>query len=136
MDLDDVAHALAEKLDTIPGLRVHSEVPQSVAPPAAVIGMGSGDFVTLDDAMSVDFGVLLLLSAAANRNAQTDLRSYCAKTGEKSIKAAIEQDSHDLLLAGVSTGANAHCHGWEVPAVINLGGTDYIGVEFKVSVAE
>lgn len=136
MNLDDVAEALSEKLNTIPGLRAHSEVPQKVNPPAAIIGIGEGGWETFEDDMQVNFGVLLLLSATNNKGAQKALRDYCNATGTLSIKAALEQDNHDLLLAGVSTGANVHCQGFDAPAIVNLGGVDYIGVEFHISVIE
>ena len=136
MNLDDIATALAEKLDTIPGLRVHSEVPQKINAPAAIIGIGEGGWETFEDDMQCNFGVLLLLSASNSKGSQKTLRDYCNGTGTLSIKAALEQDSHDLLLAGVSTGANVHCQGFDAPQEITLGGVVYIGVEFHISVME
>lgn len=134
MDLNDVADALAEKLGAIPGLRVHPEVPQQVNPPAAVIGLGSGAFVTFDADTTVNFGILLLLTASDARRTQRTLRDYCNATGTMSIKAAIEADGDDLQLAGVSTGTSAACNRWDPPGVVTIGTTDYVGVEFEVTV--
>lgn len=132
MDLDDVADAIAERLETIPGLRVFSEIPQSINPPAAIIGLGAGNQVTLDSLVTVTFGVYVLLSISNNKGSQRELRSYCV--GSKSVPDAVE--THDLTLAGISTGCSVDSNGWKAPETVELGGTTYIGIEFEFEVAE
>lgn len=136
MDLDDVAAALAERLETIPGLRVSSEVPQAVNPPVAVVGLGAGTFDTLDHLGKVEFGILVLLSSSNTKGAQKALRGYCAANGAQSIRAALESDAFELSLGGNGVGANVLVRGWSAPAVVTVGPTDYIGVEFNVDVIE
>lgn len=132
MDLDAVADGIAERLDTIAGLRVHSEVPQKINPPAAIIGLGSGTFETFEGLGSADFGVLLLLSAASSERSQKELRSYL--TGDKSIADAVNTPS--LELAGNPVGVSLQCLGWNTPDVVNLGGIDYVGVQVNLTAAE
>ena len=132
MNLDDVSDALVERLNTILGLRAFSEIPQSINPPAAIVGLGSGNTVTVDSRITVLFGVYVLLSASNNKGSQRELRSYCV--GDKSVPDAIE--TFDLTLAGVSTGCSVDSNGWKAPEVVTLGGTDYIGIEFEFEVAE
>ena len=133
MDLDAVAGALAQQLaDT--GLRAHSEVPSTINPPAAVIGMGAGGWVDFDNDMTVQFGVLVVVSAANAQNAQKLLRGYCATDGDTSIRTALEVDN--LTWKGSDLGVDVSVDGWDSPAVINIGGIDYLGVEFRVEVVE
>lgn len=136
MDLNDVANALAEKLDAIPGLRPFSEVPQKITPPAAIISMGAGGFDDFQDDISVQFKVLVLVSASNVKGAQKALRDFCSGTGTMSIKAAIEADTDELTLAGVAVASNPHVEGWAEPETYNVGGTDYTGLEFTVDIIE
>ena len=128
MDLDAVAQGLEQNLETIIGLRAFSEVPTKINPPAAIIGLGSGGYDDNFDHIGVNFGVLVLLSSSNAATAQQALRAYTAATGPSSIKQACE--------TSLGIGVDVMVNGWDAPAVITIGGIDYLGVEFHLRVVE
>lgn len=126
MDLDQLAEDLAGALGDIP-IRGYSEVPQQISPPVAIIGLGGGVFADSEDHATVQFGILVILSAANPGSAQKMIRDYCASTGNSSVKAAVE---------GADTTPDVMVKGWDAPAVITLGNIDYLGVEFTCEAVE
>lgn len=125
MDLDVVAEAIVIALSST-GVRGFSEVPQRIVPPAAIVGIGAGDYADSEDHITAQFGVLVLLSGTSPQTAQKDMRAYCQAHGPKSIKAAVES----------ITEADVLCRGWDAPAVIELGGLEFLGVEFTCEAVE
>jgi hypothetical protein len=89
-----VRAGLATALDTIAGLRVFDHVPDSLAPPAAVIEPVE---VVFDEAMvrGLDLYrafVLVIVGRMSERSASDRLDAYLAGSGGSSVKAAIEAD--------------------------------------------
>jgi hypothetical protein len=89
-----VRAGLATALDTIAGLRVFDHVPDSLAPPAAVIEPVE---VVFDEAMvrGLDLYrafVLVIVGRMSERSASDRLDAYLAGSGASSVKAAIEAD--------------------------------------------
>ena len=128
-----MAAALATEL-TRTGLRAHSEVPSVLNPPAAVIGLGEGKYDDFGGSMTVHFGVLIIVSASNARNAQKMLRDYCSTTGPSSVRTALQVDR--LSHQGTDLGVDVRVGGWDPPAVIEVGGIEYLGVEFSIEVVE
>jgi hypothetical protein len=89
-----VRAGLATALDTIAGLRVFDHVPDSLAPPAAVIEPVE---VVFDEAMVRGLDkyrafVLVIVGRMSERSASDRLDAYLAGSGASSVKAAIEAD--------------------------------------------
>jgi hypothetical protein len=87
-----VRAGLATALDTIAGLRVFDHVPDSLAPPAAVIEPVE---VVFDEAMVRGLDkyrafVLVIVGRMSERSASDRLDAYLAGSGASSVKAAIE----------------------------------------------
>lgn len=130
MNLDDTTEGLRDRLATIDRLKPHSEIPNQITAPAAIISLGPGAISDLDETLTVQFKVLVLVSLASAKDAQKRLRSYCDITGDNSIRAAIEGDQ--------TLGGNVDYTawlGWNEPASYEVGGTEYLGVEFAVEVS-
>lgn len=133
--ITEIRDAVAAKLSTIEGLRVHARVPESIAVPAAIVAPDSGTFLTYDSTMSGDsddytFIITLLVSRASERAGQVKLDGYLARSGPASVKAAIEADGADLdgVVDSVSvTEARNH-------SSILFADISYLGCEFVVRV--
>jgi hypothetical protein len=89
-----VRAALGVKLDTIAGLRCFDYVPDSLAPPAAVVEPLEIDY---DEAMNkgLEFYrayILVIVGRMSDRSSQDRLDAYLTDTGASSVKAALEAD--------------------------------------------
>jgi len=95
--IGDIRDGLAANLATIRGLRVSSWLPDSINPPHVVIAPPT---IKYDQTMGANvhgvdeytFTIRVFVNRDVTRVAQNLLDSYCAATGEQSIKAAIESD--------------------------------------------
>jgi hypothetical protein len=89
-----VRAALGVKLDTIAGLRCFDYVPDSLAPPAAVVEPLEIDY---DEAMNkgLEFYrayILVIVGRMSDRSSQDRLDAYLTDAGASSVKAALEAD--------------------------------------------
>ena len=94
MTPNGIRTALGVKLDTITGLRVFDYVPDSLAPPAAVVEPIEVDY---DQAMNLGCEfyrafILVIVGRMSDRSSQDRLDAYVAESGASSIKAALETD--------------------------------------------
>ena len=126
MNLDTVRTEIASALGSISGLRTFAYTPSSLEPPSAVVGQGAIDYdATFAGSMTAEFGILVVVSRADDRNGHSRLNEYLAPTGSGSIKAAIESDP--TLNGSVGyvtvTGANP-------PSEVEMANTSYLAVEF------
>lgn len=124
---------LATRLSTIPGLTVYTTVPATPVAPCAVIRPTKGSYDTTiangGDEYSYDVVVLATQAATAWDTAQELLDEYLARSGARSIRAAVQGD--------VSLGGYAHtCRvtGWSDYGTMSLAGADWFGVRFTVEV--
>jgi len=96
MNLGDVMQELADRLDTIPGLRVHAYPPDKITPPAAV--------VTYPDAIDYDstyarggdrltLPVVLLVGRLSARASRAHIARFADGSGAASVKAVLEAAS-------------------------------------------
>jgi hypothetical protein len=126
-----IRDGIATRLQTITGLRVHTTTPGSISPPSAVITFESCDF---DSSMSrgsddLTFVVHVFTSLASDRAGEDALFSYIDGSGSKSVKAAVEGDGTlgGAAMFAVVTRARA-------PGIVDIGGVEYYGVQFDVTV--
>ena len=92
--LSDIRSGIATNLGTISGLRTAAFVPDEPKPPIAIVFPENISFDTafgrgLD---TYSFTVQVIVSKVSDRNAQSNLDSYCNPSGASSVKAAIESD--------------------------------------------
>ena len=89
-----VRDGLKTRLLTISGLRAYDLIPDTVTPPAAVVGQLDFTF-DIDNARGLDqaqVDVLVIVQRFSERSGQDLLDSYLSGSGATSIKAAIESD--------------------------------------------
>lgn len=129
MTVAAIATALDTRLSTISGLRVYPFVPDSIVPPAAVIGVPSVEFDTYSGTSPAleTWTVHVLVGRASDRTAFTDLAAYLAKSGTKSVRAALEGDP---TLGGLATARLVRA----IPSTVTVAGTDYLAATFDVEV--
>ena len=90
----NVRDGLKTRLQTITGLRVYDLIPDTVSPPAAVVGQLDFTF-DINNARGLDQAncdVLVIVQRLSERVAQDKLDAFLAGSGAGSIKAAIEGD--------------------------------------------
>jgi len=89
-----VRDGLKTRLQTISGLRAYDLIPDTVTPPAAVVGQLDFTF-DIDNARGLDqaqVDVLVIVQRFSERSGQDLLDTYLSGSGNTSIKAAIEGD--------------------------------------------
>lgn len=89
-----VRDGLKTRLLTISGLRAYDLIPDTVTPPAAVVGQLDFTF-DIDNARGLDqaqVDVLVIVQRFSERSGQDLLDLYLSGSGNSSIKAAIEGD--------------------------------------------
>lgn len=89
-----VRAGIGTALDTIAGLRCFDYVPDSLAPPAAVVEPLEIDY---DEAMNKGLQfyrafILVIVGRMSDRSSQDRLDAYLTDTGASSVKAALEAD--------------------------------------------
>jgi hypothetical protein len=120
-----------DRLATISGLRVFDYQPDSLVPPAAVVGWPDidFDFVMGRGADSFDFPIRIYVGKASDRASNDKLEGYLNPDGATSVKAAVEADK--TLGAVADTTRVRAASG---VAVFTIGGVDFLGVTFQVEV--
>ena len=130
MNLANVRAGIATRLATITSMRVYDTVPLTINPPAAVIALADGTVgVDFNNALSVNWTVIVLLSRVDDDRSQAVLDAHLSTTGTTSILAAIAADQ--TLSGSVDA---AVVVGWDQPSTYTIAGIDYVGVELTVEV--
>lgn len=93
-DLDSVIDGLNEALRSISGLHVYDNWPEEITPPAAAVQVEGGDYDTSmdDDSYDLQFVVHVWTSRTSNRAGLAKLWTYLRRTGDSSVKQALEAD--------------------------------------------
>jgi len=131
--ITDIRIGLENNLKRIPGLRTAPNAPDLVNPPIAIVQPDSIP-VRFDVAMNrgldeFRFTITVLAHRADERSAQNKLDSYCAGSGEYSVKQAVE---YDRTLGGVVN----DCRVTEISSYgsISVNEIQYTAAEFMVVV--
>ena len=130
MSLSAVRSALKTRLETISGLTVSKEVPDTVGKlPVAIVSLATADYEVAvgDQTVGWSFKVLLLVGERDSQTAHATLDGYLAKSGTTSIKAAVE---------GGSVGDFPVVRRAENVGFISYRGTTFVGAEFIVDVVD
>lgn len=94
--VSEVMDGVADRLRTIPNLRVSFFTPDQVNPPHAVVGMP--EVVSYHSTMrrglcELTLGVMVFVPGVDDRTGQTALGAYASATGDRSVVTAIEGDT-------------------------------------------
>lgn len=131
MDLAEVGRALQDAARVIDGLNPFDNGDKVVAPPAFFVAEVDLDF---DSALSVGmdvavFNCRLLVAKADSQGARTALYGYMNRSGERSIKAALEADR---TLGGVCV--EVFVSKVVGPKLYTHSAIDYLGAQWTVQV--
>ena len=128
-----IRNGLSTNLARIPGLRTSAFTPDLVNPPIAVVQPDATP-VRFDIAMNrgldeFRFTITVIAHRQDERSAQNKLDSYCAGSGEFSVKQAVE---YDRTLGGVVN----DCRVTEISSYgsISVNEIQYVAAEFLVVV--
>jgi hypothetical protein len=131
--ITDIRIGLENNLKRIPGLRTAPNAPDLVNPPIAIVQPDSIP-VRFDVSMNrgldeFRFTITVLAHRADERSAQNKLDSYCAGSGDYSVKQAVE---YDRTLGGVVN----DCRVTEISSYgsISVNEIQYTAAEFMVVV--
>ncbi len=131
--VSDIAAALATALETIPGLRTASYLPDTFSPPVALIAIDSveyhGAFAGGD--VTHTFEVHLIVSRGSDRVAMLALEGYMSQAGSLSVKAALEADPS---LGGLVSSLVVQRSGPPASLSIGTSAVVYVWVPFTVAV--
>lgn len=131
MDVGAILAGLGARLGTIANLNVYDWPTDSVAVPAAVIGLP--DPLAYDSTMArgsdeATFPVHVLVGNVSQRSSTLALVPYMDGTGASSVKTVIEADA---TLGGAAQSTRVA----EVKAqVMSVGGIDYLAASFSIDV--
>ena len=95
MNPTSVLQGLTTALDTITGLRCFDYVPDSLAPPAAVVEPLEITYGMSMTTSGIDYYkgfILVIVGRMSDRSSQDRLDAYLTTTGSSSVKAALESD--------------------------------------------
>ena len=128
MDLNDVVDELSTQLKTITDLRVHTEPPGTVNPPAAVISWPEVDYDgTYGRGMDkVTLPLVLVVGKTSERIARKTVNAYVNGSGAKSVKAVLE--------AGTYTAFDVVCVASSAPEVDSIGGVEFLAYVFSLEI--
>jgi hypothetical protein len=131
MVIGDVRTALKDALSTISGLRCYDVFPDSMSPPAAIVGMPTQiifDTTLVRTNDTAVFPIRLLVGKATDAAAQRRLDVYLQGSGSSSVKEVLETadpgGDYNVLRVLSAQGMG----------VYDYNGVGYLGVEFTVEV--
>ena len=129
MNLADVRAGITNALTNVNNLRIYEWIPSQVAPPAAVVSLGTGSYdADYNDGMLVTYSVLVMLTRADDQHGQERLDEFLGQ-GNDSVYHVIDADP-------TLDGSCDSCRvtGWNNPGTFNIGGIEYLGVEINLEV--
>lgn len=129
MNLADVMQALADRLDTIAGLRVHGHPPDKVTPPAAIVTYP--DTYTYDETYGrgmdrIELPVVVVVGKVSARSSRDDLARFVDGSGVASVKAVLESGTYTAFDTVRVTQA--------VFDIVTIAGVDYLAATLTVDI--
>lgn len=129
MDLGNVMQAVADRLDTIAGLRCFGYPPDTVHPPAAIVTYP--ELLDFDGAYArgmdqVTLPVVVVVGRVDVRSTRDALAGYCDGSGASSVKAVLESGTYSAFHTIRVTSAEFD--------VATIGGTEYLTATFTLDI--
>jgi len=129
MNLASVRAGIKTALQGVSDLRIYEWIPSQLSPPAAVVSLGTGQYdADFNDGMSVNYGVLVMLTRADDQHGQERLDAFLGQ-GVNSVFYVI--DANPTLSASCDS---ARVTSWNNPGTFTIGGIEYLGVEVNIEV--
>jgi hypothetical protein len=129
MILEDVMQALADRADTIDGLRCFAYPPDKVHPPTFLVELPEtvnfdGTYARGMDSLTIP--AIVLVGRADARVSVKNLVPYLAGSGPQSIKQVLESGTYTAM-------DTVHVAQAEL-AVYRFGAIDFLGAEFTINI--
>lgn len=130
-DLDGIIKGLSDALRTIDGLNVYDNWPEEITPSAAAVQTEGGAYDTSmdDDSYDIQFVVHVWTSKTSNRAGLAKLWTFLRRTGDASVKRALEADQS---LGGVAE--FVHAREFRTPGFATFGDMQYYAGQVVVVV--
>lgn len=137
INIHSIRQAIADAVDVIPGVKCYAFVPNSIGPPAFVVGEVDINYhQSYGELCELMISCFLYASASTDRSGQRTLDGYIAPHGDLSVKAAIEATRSPGVAALNGTADDVQVQrvtGYRTYSPDN-GITNYYGAEFTVRV--
>lgn len=129
--LYDIKKGLADRLATVPGLRVAAQIPEQINPPTAVISRATVNYHRDMAGGTTEWSMQVQLVAGrmADKQAQRTIDGWLSWDGTKSVRRAIEADGS---LGGVAI--DTAVTSADALTTFQIGDSEYIGVTLNVTV--
>lgn len=131
MNVSDVATEVANRLDSIEGLRCFAYQPPSITPPAGIVLNPSPGDIRYDQTYGrgmdrLTLPVLIVAGRASERSAQRAIRAYLNGSGPRSVKAALETGEYTSLhtICVTTSGVDG----------VAFAGTEYLAALFDLDI--
>jgi hypothetical protein len=129
MNLAAVMQAIADRLDTINGLRCFAYPESALTPPGAVVLYP--ERIAFDEAYQrgmdrITLPVLLVVGKVSDRSARDQIGVYCDGVGAASVKQVVESGTYTAFDVVTVTGVDFD--------VATLAGTDYLAANFTLDI--
>lgn len=124
MNITTLVSEIKTALDaTLSDVDSFDTIPSRVNPPAAIISLGQGRYHdTFGGSMTTEILVTMLTSRADDKSGQAKLHSFLLPT---SVVDAIEDGTY-------TQNVDVKVASWEAPGTVDIGGTSYFAVGFRV----
>ncbi len=129
--LTALMEGVADRLQTIAGLRVFAYPPDNITPPAAVVAFPieiAYDLTMARGSDRVTIPVHIVVGKVSDRSAALNLSEYLSGSGDKSVKSAIEAD---VTFAGAVDTARVETAS---VSVMSIAGIDYLAATFDIDI--
>lgn len=131
MNLGAVMQEIADRIDTITGLHVYAYPPDSINPPAALVGYP--DTYSFDETYGrgmdriSDLPVIVAVGKVSDRATRDQITQYVDGSGATSIKTVVESGTYSEFDTVRVTGV--------VFDVVTIAAVDYLGATFTLDIA-
>ena len=129
--LSAIRTGIADRLATIPGLRVAEQIPEQINPPLAVITRQQVAYHGAFAGGSTEWTMQIQVIAGrmAEQQAQRQIDKWLSWSGPESVRAAIEAD---MTLGGVVHSCKVT--GADALTSIQVGDAEYLGVTVNLTI--
>lgn len=130
MDLGAVMQAVADRIDTISGLRVYAYPADNIAAPAAVVTYP--ETYLFDETYGrgmdrMDLRVVVLVGKVSDRATRGNVAGYVAGSGSSSVKAVVESGTYTAFDS---------CRVRDVEFdLVAMAGVEYLAATFTIDIA-
>lgn len=133
MDLNEVRKGLAKALESIGSLNTYAYTPTTINAPAAIVASPveiSWDLTMHRGLDQYEMQVVICTSLATQNRGQELIAEYCASSGAKSVKEALERDR---TLGGACSTLRVHSF-TDFNKLIQFGEAQYLSLTANITI--